>query len=379
MKKNKNVFFTLIIFLGFTLFLNVYAVGKMPSVVVNGNRLDCEVMLQNDTVYIPLRAVSESLGAEVAWNQDTYTASVNVDNSDVALSAMISDVSSSVVAIVGNYGVHGMDSHVQELSHGSGVIIKSGGEILTNAHVVKNLKQIIVVMNDGSGYEANLKYIDESFDLAVIKINKIGLKPIKFADPSKLIVGRTVIAIGTPISFTLRNSASKGIISGINCNLYSDYRLIQTDAAINPGNSGGALVNVAGELVGINSSKFVADYIEGMGFAIPCDTVKYVLSQFDLYGRVRIINTGIEYEESWASSLGLPSSEGLKVKYVATGSPADNSGVQQGDIIKKIGLVSVHGNVDFKESLKQYKIGDTMEIIIERNGGEYIFYIQANE
>lgn len=379
MEKNKIKMIILISALSFSLIISVNATVKTPCVVVNGNQLDCDVILQNERVYIPLRAVSQSLGAEVSWDSDNYTASVNLDSSDCGLSSVISDVSSSVVAIVGNYGAEGMDSHVEALSHGSGVIIKSGGEILTNAHVVKNLKQIIVVMSDGMGYEATLKYIDEDFDLAVVKINKIGLKPIKFADMSAVNVGQTVVAIGTPISFTLRNSASKGIISGINCTVNSDYRLIQTDAAINPGNSGGALVNVKGELVGINSSKFVSDAIEGMGFAIPCDTVKYVLSQFDNYGRFRKIKTGIEYEESWAASLGLPTYEGLSIKYVADGSAAGNAEIKAGDIIKKIGVVSIHGNVDYKEAMKQYNVGDTMEFLIERGGTEYLFYLNAVE
>ncbi len=347
------------------------------NVVIDGKLIEGDTILKDGTTYVPLRMVAESMGADVSYDNVTKTAIIK--SADEIASEMIAEVSKSVVAIVGNYRDENMSDRVESVSHGSGVVIKSGGEILTNAHVVKNLEQIIVVMSDGLGYTARLKYIDEDFDLAVIKIDKIGLTPIKFADSSEIVAGKTAYAIGTPVSFSLRNSVSKGIISGINCSAFSDYRLIQTDAAINPGNSGGPLVNSKGELLGINSSKYVASYIEGMGFSIPLDTVKYVLNQFDTYGRVRKVNLGMTYQNTWAASMGFPTQEGLNVKTVIKGSSADNAGIHAGDIINKIGFTEIHSTVDFNEAMKKYKIGDTALFEMCRDGQTYIANVIITE
>lgn len=336
------------------------------NVVVDGKVISGDVILKDGVTYVPIRKVAESMGAYVTYNEDTNTAIIK--SADEAASEMVARVSKSVVAIVGNYKDEDINDRVEAVSHGSGVVIKSGGEILTNAHVVKNLEQIIVVMSDGLGYTARLKYIDEDFDLAVVKIDKIGLTPIKFAETSEIVAGKTVYAIGTPVSFSLRNSVSKGIISGINCAALSNYRLIQTDAAINPGNSGGALVNAKGELLGINSSKFVADYIEGIGFSIPVDTVKYVLNQFDTYGKVRKADLGMKYQNTWAASMGFPTQEGLNVKSVENGSSAYTAGIRAGDIINKIGSDEIHSVVDFNEAMKNYKIGNTAVFELQRDG-----------
>lgn len=339
------------------------------NVVVDGKVLAGDTILKNGTTYVPIRAVAESMGAYVTYDAATHTAIIK--SAEEMASDMIADVSKSVVAIVGNYKDDYINDKVESFAHGSGVIIKSGGEILTNAHVVKNLDQIIVVMNDGLGYTARLKYIDEDFDLAVIKIDKIGLIPIKYADSSDIVAGKTAYAIGTPVSFSLRNSVSKGIISGINCSAFSDYRLIQTDAAINPGNSGGPLVNLEGKLIGINSSKFASGGIEGMGFAIPVDTIKYVLNQFETYGKVRKVNLGMRYQNTWAASMGFPTREGLNVKSVEAGSSAANAGIQSGDIINRIGGYEIHSTVDFNEAMKNFKIGSTVAFELERNGSPF--------
>lgn len=346
---------------------SVYA-GEI-NVMVDGNLLDCDTILRDGVTYVPIRAVAENMGANVTYDAETHTAIIK--SADVVASEMIAEVSKSVVAIIGNYKDDGINDNVQAVSHGSGVVIKSGGEILTNAHVVKNLEQIIVVMNDGLGYTARLKYIDEDIDLAVVKIEKIGLTPIKFADPSEIVAGKTAYAIGTPVSFSMRNSVSKGIISGINSSAFSDYRLIQTDAAINPGNSGGPLVNLKGELIGINSSKFMSSYIERIGFAIPIDTVKYALNQFELYGKIRKVNLGMRYQNTWAASIGLPTREGLTVKAVDAGSAADSAGIQPGDVINKIGEDEIHSIVDFNEAMKKHKIGSIAVFQMQR--GETIF------
>lgn len=340
--------------------------AKNPVLEINGQRADCELILKDDTIYVPIRKVSESMGASVAWNPETRVASIVQSESEQAVSDMLARVSRSTVAIVGNYRRNQQNAHVTTPAHGSGVVITSGGEILTNAHVVENLENIIVVMHDGSGYEASLKYIDTDLDLAVVKIQKLGLTPIKFADAEGITVGQSAYAVGTPISFSLRNSASRGIVSGVRCSAYGNYRLIQTDAAINPGNSGGPLVNSAGELIGINSSKFVSASIEGMGFAIPVDTVSYALRQFETYGKIRRVGIGITYEESWLASLGIPTPEGVTVKSVASGSSAERAGVQVGDVLMRIGTEEIHSRVDYHEAMKQYAAGAAIDVVFMR-------------
>lgn len=358
----------------------VTAVDSTPSIIINGNRLETDPLIYNDRIYVPLRASFESVGGTVSWDDATRTANISIPVEENA-SNMIATVSKSVVAIVGNYtdGKSSAGYSPKGTAHGTGVIIKSGGEILTNAHVVKNLEQIIVIMNDGTGYEARLKYIDETIDLAVVKIDKIGLPTIKFADKSKIEPGDTVFAIGTPISLSLRNSVSKGIVSGIDCNVFGDYRLLQTDAAINPGNSGGPLVNTAGELVGINSAKFSSVSIEGMGFSIPVDTVKYTLNQFDTYGKIRRAYTGITFEESWASEMGFPSTEGLTVTKVEAASAGSTAGVQTKDVLTAVGDVAVHSMVDLNEALKNYAIGSDIPFQLTRGETKLTVNVKAIE
>jgi 2-alkenal reductase len=124
-------------------------------------------------------------------------------------------------------------------------------------------------------------------------------------------VGDEVVAIGTPLFFGYRNSASKGIISGLNRPVDRSYMYLQTDAAINPGNSGGPLVNMNGELVGINTLGYM--FYQGMNFSIPIDNINYFVNQYNKFGRIKRCFTGIEFEENWAALLGLPSNQGLKV------------------------------------------------------------------
>ena len=248
---------------------------------------------------------------------------------------------------------------------GSGVIIKTGGEILTNAHVVKNMNMILVVMNDGKGYEAQLKYIDEDTDLAVVKIKKIGLPVVKFANSEDIVVGKQVIAIGTPITFSLRNSATVGHISGLNRSVGEPYRLVQTDTAITHGNSGGALINMNGELVGITSSGYSGT---NTNFAVPVDTVKYVLNQFELYGKVRHISFGAEFQEDWLAELGVPSEAGLTIKGLEKSSPLAKASFKTGDVLVSVDDVAINSIVELNELMKNYLPGDTVKVGVKTNG-----------
>lgn len=339
-----------------------------PNVEVNGTQIDTDAVIIDDKTYVPLRGVFEAAGAEVSWNEETQTAGINISNSlsdDELIPSVIESVSPSVVGIIGRGKTESYYGSQEGIMSGSGVIIKTGGEILTNAHVVKNMNTILVVMNDGKGYEAQLKYIDEDTDLAVVKIKKIGLPVVKFANSEDIIVGKQVIAIGTPITFSLRNSATVGHISGLNRSVGEPYRLVQTDTAITHGNSGGALINMNGELVGITSSGYSGT---NTNFAVPVDTVKYVLNQFELYGKVRHISFGAEFQEDWLAELGVPSEAGLTIKGLEKSSPLAKASFKTGDVLVSVDDVAINSIVELNELMKNYLPGDTVKVGVKTNG-----------
>ena len=339
-----------------------------PNVEVNGTQIDTDAVIIDDKTYVPLRGVFEAAGAEVSWNEETQTAGINISNSlsdDELIPSVIESVSPSVVGIIGRGKTESYYGSQEGIMSGSGVIIKTGGEILTNAHVVKNMNTILVVMNDGKGYEAQLKYIDEDTDLAVVKIKKIGLPVVKFANSEDIVVGKQVIAIGTPITFSLRNSATVGHISGLNRSVGEPYRLVQTDTAITHGNSGGALINMNGELVGITSSGYSGT---NTNFAVPVDTVKYVLNQFELYGKVRHISFGAEFQEDWLAGLGVPSEAGLTIKGLEKSSPLAKASFKTGDVLVSVDDVAINSIVELNELMKNYLPGDYVKVGVKTNG-----------
>ena len=339
-----------------------------PNVEVNGTQIDTDAVIIDDKTYVPLRGVFEAAGAEVSWNEETQTAGINISNSlsdDELIPSVIESVSPSVVGIIGRGKTESYYGSQEGIMSGSGVIIKTGGEILTNAHVVKNMNMILVVMNDGKGYEAQLKYIDDDTDLAVVKIKKIGLPVVKLANSEDIVVGKQVIAIGTPITFSLRNSATVGHISGLNRSVGDPYRLIQTDTAITHGNSGGALINMNGELVGITSSGYSGT---NTNFAVPVDTVKYVLNQFELYGKVRHISFGAEFQEDWLAEIGVPSEAGLTIKGLEKSSPLAKASFKTGDVLVSVDDIAINSIVELNELMKNYLPGDTVKVGVKTNG-----------
>lgn len=296
----------------------------------------------------------------------SYAAEINAE-----VPKVIDKASPSVVAIIGKPSYDSdktLEKNRFNLAHGTGVIVESSGVIVTNAHVVKDMKNIVVVTSDGTTYNGHATNIDEESDLALVKIEASGLSPATFASSSDIKVGETVAAIGTPISFALRNSVTVGIVSGLDRSVSSQYQLIQTDAAINPGNSGGALINMKGEVIGINTMKYADFGVENLGFAIPVDTVKYVLKHFQLYGKVKRPYLGLELEESWEAVVGLPSSTGLRVAYVDPDSPAAAAGIEQDDLVVSIGANKVKTLVDYNEAIKKYLPDEKVDITIQSEG-----------
>lgn len=334
-------------------------------VYVNGNRMNSETIMHNDRIYVPIRAVSENLGAEVNWDGANNTAYIDFTEDD-AIAKIVENVSPAVVTIVGNYRSGGEAQKYNNTTvHGSGVVYKSNGHIVTNAHVVDNLENLTVVFNDGTLCAGKVLYSDTVADIALVKVDRIGLSHIEMADISTVVSGKTAIAIGTPISLSMRNTVTKGIVSGNGVSLPdSYYKLIQTDTTINPGNSGGPLLNTKGELIGINSSKYAGGGIENVGFAIPADTVAYIISQYEKHGCVIRPDFGISMEASWEAKLGLPTNKGLTVKN------SSNPVLAAGDTVTAINGIGVHSITDWNEALKKTWNGTYAEVKYIRNGTE---------
>jgi serine protease Do/serine protease DegQ len=259
-------------------------------------------------------------------------------------------------------------------SAGSGVIFDArAGYILTNAHVVENASEITVTLQDGRDVEAEIVGRDEPSDVAVLKVKADGLTQIPLGDSRKVEVGDFVIAIGNP--FGLQHTVTSGIISGlsrsgINPDGYEDF--IQTDASINPGNSGGALVNLKGELIGINTailSKSGGNI--GIGFAIPINMVKNVTDQLLKYGAVKRGVLGVNIytlTSDIARSLGLANLHGALVSEVVGGSAADKAGVRTGDVITAVNGQNVKSNAELRNVIGLLRVGDQVDIGIVREG-----------
>lgn len=335
------------------------------DIYVNGKIISQKGYVQNDTTYVPIRAVSENLGASVDWDGKSVHVQMQEDS---VISSLIAQASESVVAVAGNYkgkSSSAVSEYNDSVSHGTGVVIKSSGLILTNAHVVEDMENITVIFSDGTSYAASVECIDKNSDLATVRINRLGLKPMKIAEStSSVMPGSTVIAIGTPLSLNMRNSATKGIISGTDVTVKgSFYPLLQTDAAINPGNSGGPLIDLNGNLIGINSSKYSGVGIEGMAFSIPAETVNYVLNQFEANGKAVRPDISASFEESWEARIGLPTQKGLTVKN------SSSAELKDGDVVTAVNGAPVHSISDYNRAVRDL-FTDTLTMTVSRNGAE---------
>ena len=310
---------------------------------------------------------------------------INIDETaESVVEAVAKKVTPSVVGIRTTTSVRSFfGSSNESTGEGSGVVYSADGYIITNYHVIsgavtnKSGSKIEVFTDtlDSDSYEATVVGYNISTDLAVIKINAKGLTPAEFSDSSKLKVGQYVITVGNPGGLEFMDSVTYGVISGLNrvVSSDSDVKLIQTDAAINPGNSGGALVNTKGQLVGINSSKIVSEEFEGMGFAIPSNTVAEICKNIIEKQNDPEPYLGISVSEKYNSSVlkyyGYPS--GAVVSSVADGSPADNAGLAKGDIITEFGGTKITEYSMLESLLQKCKPGDQVSVKIYRSGRYY--------
>ena len=258
-------------------------------------------------------------------------------------------------------------------SAGSGVIFDAkNGYIVTNAHVVDNATEITVTLQDGRDLTATVVGSDVPSDVAVLKVPSDSLTQVALGDSTRLEVGDFVVAIGNP--FGLQHTVTSGIVSGlgrsgINPDGYEDF--IQTDASINPGNSGGALVNLRGELVGINSAILSRSGGNiGIGFAIPVNMARSIMDQLLKYGSVKRGLLGVNIYSltpDMAKSLNIADTQGVLVSQVTEGSAAENAGIKPGDVITSINGQNIKSNSELRNAIGLSRVGDTVNVALIRD------------
>src|SRR5213593_4459410 len=260
------------------------------------------------------------------------------------------------------------DEALVQNSLGSGVIVTDEGHIITNTHVVDQVDDIEVQMNDGQTEKARLVGADEQVDLAVLKIDNPGVKPLKLADSDTVQAGDFVLAIGNPFGF--EETVTDGIISSKGRPGRSDYfgDLLQTNAAINPGNSGGPLINLRGEVIGINTAiASTTGGSQGVGFAIPTNTVRNALESLLKQGRIIRGYLGIQTRALQPGEDGADT-EGVTVAEVMAGSPAAQAGVQPGDVVRKFDGHEVKNFSALRSLVAQTQLNKQVELEIVRDG-----------
>lgn len=342
--------------------------------------------------------------ANVDEEGNVQVAEVQVDVSSDVTEA-VDQVDEAVVSVVnmqevdlGAYGDFFFSEAPQESEEslmqagtGSGVIYKTEGNsayLVTNNHVVEGSDAINVILKDGTQVEANIIGADEWTDLAVLEIDAGAVTQVAdFGDSSNLTVGEPAIAIGSPLGTEFASSVTAGIVSAKDRQVPVDVdgdgqvdwetTAIQTDAAINPGNSGGALVNIAGQVIGINSMKISSSSVEGMGFAIPSNEVVNIVNQLEENGEVvrpflGVTQIDLSYftEEQRANELNLPEdvTEGVVVVEVQPGTSAATADIQPGDTIVSYNGESVTSPAQLRQYIYSTPVGETAEIELYRNG-----------
>lgn len=312
-------------------------------------------------------------GPEVLYQAVSRTSTDGVSG-PLSVSDIAAITADSVVAITTETAATGnrMQQYIMK-GAGSGVVITSTGYIVTNNHVIKGANKISVTLNNGKTYDAVLVGADQTTDIAVIKIDANDLKPIVLGDSSKLLVGELAVAIGNPLG-QLGGTVTSGIISALDREITIDgetMTLLQTNAAINPGNSGGGLFNAQGELIGIVNAKSSGTGVEGLGFAIPINTVKPVLEQLISNGYVKgKVEMGVTLSDT---------DKGVYIAKVEKNSNADKAGIIKGDYLLSIKDTEISTVADVKSVLNTLSVGDNVKVVILRDNKQLTLMMNIAE
>ena len=349
-------------------------INKVPMilVIIIGVIL-VSVLSSLATYFLVTRGSVQITGA----NNTTY----NVENVENPVVAVAQIAGPSVVGVSVTYYEQSIFGQLAEgESEGSGIIYSEDGYIITNYHVIEDAVNsssaaVKITLSDETEYQAEIVGTDEVTDLALLKIDpEEKLTPATFGDSSNIQVGELAVAIGNPLGQEFAGSVTVGYISALNRDITTDgrtYNVIQTDAAINPGNSGGALVNSKGEVIGINTIK-ISDYsVEGLGFAIPSNDALKIIEELKVTGKIirpYVGIYGIDLDEATATRNRLV--EGIYVYQVQDGSPAQEAGLQNGDIIVEFDGQEVKTTQELNDIKNKKEIGDSVHIKVYR-AGEY--------
>jgi len=330
-------------------------------------------------VTAPPRVPSQIIETSKAFSEIANAVSpvvVNISTTKVARREAPSFFDDPFFNFFGPFHEFGLPKKWKEQSLGSGVIVSSDGYIITNNHVIEQAEEIKVTLYDKKSFKGKVVGADSKTDIAVIKINDGNLPTATWADSDKLQVGEFVLAIGNP--FGLSHTVTMGIVSAVGrasvgITDYEDF--IQTDAAINPGNSGGPLVNIKGEIIGINTAIFskTGGY-QGIGFSVPSNLVRSVMEDLIKYGKKTRGWLGVSIQKltpELAEKFGLKNADGALVGDVVKGSPAEKAGLMRGDTILEYNGKTVKDADSLRNMVAQTKTGSQVNIKILRKGKEF--------
>ena len=341
--------------------------------LIKNKEIDYKVSYEIDSVpQYSLNALS---------NQSNFSSSSSLPNLTFAASKSIDAVvhvkNTSIVEESDRWSLqffYGDDSK-KKVGTGSGVIISPDGYIITNYHVIENSTEVIVTTNDNKEYEAEIIGYDEIYDIAVLKINSdLNLDYVFFGDSDSTLVGEWVLAVGNP--YNLNSTVTAGIISSKSRDLneydQKNQSFIQTDAAVNFGNSGGALVNIKGELIGINTliQSMTGGYV-GYSFAVPSNTVRKIFEDILEYGDVQkglLGVRGVALNSPYSKQLNINETEGFYIDEIESGYGADLAGLTRGDIIKSIDGFKINRFSDLSGYLSSKRPGDKVKVKFVRDG-----------
>lgn len=387
------------------LWLSVVLIGLVAGLIGGGLALGINNLVQHHEEVTSTKVPSGS--------NKTGGTKVNKNKADLngASSQAYKSVQGAVVSVInkqkvqqsnGTLGVFGYgnstdssssNNKLETASEGSGVIYKKSGNsayVVTNNHVVKGSNALQVIMSNGKKVNADLVGADSATDLAVLKINAGNVKTVaSFGNSNSIVPGQDVLAIGSPMGSEYANTVTKGIVSAKNRTLKAGTdgtltSVIQTDAAINSGNSGGPLINMAGQVIGINSMKLSSDTqgssVEGIGFAIPSNEVVSIINQLIKNGKITRPSLGVSMvdlsnvtTDQQQSVLKLPTSvsKGVVLMDVNSGSVADTAGLKKYDVITKLGDTDITDAGSLKAALYKYKVGETAKVTYYRDGQQH--------